>query len=219
MPEVTGDDLPLAALILDYGGVLTSSLPESVNAWIQAEQVAPQVFGELMQEWLADGVTTSPAHELETGRIPLAEFERLLAERLRRADGTTPPAAGLLARMFAGFQAAPDMYQVLRRARGYGLRTGLLSNSWGMDYDRDGWDELFDAVVISGEVGLRKPEADIYLLAASRLGLAPQQCVFVDDLAVNVRGAARAGMVGVHHTSVESTVAELQALFGSPFLP
>jgi len=204
----------MAALIVDYGGVLTTSLPDTVGAWIRAERLAPELFGELMREWLGDDVDRSPAHDLETGRMPLVEFERLLAERLRRADGSAPVAEGLLARMFAGFRAAPGMYGVLRRAREHGLRTALLSNSWGADYERDGWDDLFDAVVISGEVGLRKPDAEIYLLTADRLGIDPRQCVFVDDLAINVRGAARVGMVGVHHTSVGSTVDELETLFG-----
>ena len=217
--EVTGDPQPLAALIVDYGGVLTTSLPESLMAWMRAERVSAELFGELMREWLAEDVASSPAHALETGRMPAVEFERLLAERLRAADGTGPAADGLLARMFAGFSAAPGMLGVLRNARRHGLNTALLSNSWGADYDRDGWEELFDAVVISGEVGLRKPEPEIFLLTASQLGLPPQRCVFVDDLAINVRGAAKVGMVGVHHTDLGSTVDELETLFGLPLAP
>ncbi len=211
---MTGDGQALGALIVDYGGVLTTALSDTVGPWMRTERVPPETFGELMREWLGDGVDHSPAHDLETGRISLVEFERLLVERLRRADGSALVAEGLLARMFAGFRAAPGMFGVLRRAREHGLRTALLSNSWGGEYERDGWDDLFDAVVISGEVGLRKPDAEIYLLTADRLGIDPRRCVFVDDLAINVRGAARAGMVGVHHTDLESTVAELEALFG-----
>ncbi|HEY0637113.1 MAG TPA: HAD family phosphatase [Pseudonocardiaceae bacterium] len=210
-------DLP-QALIVDYGGVLTTSLPDTMGAWMRAEGVAPELFGELMREWLADG-GPSPAHDLETGRLAAAEFEVLLAERLRRADGTGPAAEGILTRMFAGFRAAPGMYGVLRRARAHGLRTALLSNSWGAEYDRAGWDDLFDSVVISGEVGLRKPDAEIYELTARLLGVAPTRCVFVDDLHINVRGAARAGMIGVHHTDVEVTVRELEVLFGLPLAP
>ena len=209
----------LAALVVDYGGVLTTSLADTMAAWLRAERVPGELFGDLMREWLAEGVAPTPAHELETGRLPTAEFERVLAERLRGADGTGPPADGLLARMFAGFRAAPGMFGVLRNARRHGLRTALLSNSWGAEYDRAGWDELFDAVVISGEVGLRKPDREIFLLTARRLGLRPEQCVFVDDFPVNVRGAARAGMVGVHHTSLETSVEELEALFGVPLAP
>lgn len=217
MLGVTGDLRTPTALIVDYGGVLTTPVPDTVGAWLRSERVDPGMFAVLMREWLAADVPTSPAHDLETGRLPLAEFEVVLAERLRRADGTTPEPAGLLARMFGGFRTEPAMYDVLRRAREHGLRTALLSNSWGADYDRDGWEDLFDAVVISGEVGLRKPDADIYLLAASRLGLPPERCVFVDDLAVNVHGATRAGMAAVHHTTMATTVAELHTLFGHPF--
>jgi epoxide hydrolase-like predicted phosphatase len=106
------------------------------------------------------------------------------------------------------------MLGVVRRAHASGLRTGLLSNSWGNDYPRDGWDELFDAVVISGEVGLRKPDPEIYALAAERLGVPAEETVFVDDLSTNVRAAAAAGMVGVHHTDPDRTISELEILFG-----
>lgn len=211
--------LPLTALIVDYGGVLTTSLPESMTAWLDAERVSIELFGELMREWMAEGIAASPVYDLETGRMPATEFERQLAERLRAADGTGPVADGLLTRMFAAFRAAPGMLGVLRNARAHDVRTALLSNSWGTEYDRDGWDELFDTVVISGEVGLRKPESEIFLLTARQLGVRPEQCVFVDDLAINVRGAAKVGMVGVHHTGLESTVEELEALFGVPLAP
>ena len=105
------------------------------------------------------------------------------------------------------------MLDVVRGARAAGIRTGLLSNSWGLDYERDGWDALFDAVVISGEVGLRKPDPAIYALAAERLDLPPEQIVFVDDLRPNVRAAAATGMVGVQHVDLETTVSELEILF------
>jgi putative hydrolase of the HAD superfamily len=118
--------------------------------------------------------------------------------------------------MFAGFRSEPVMHDVLRHARAAGIATALLSNSWGLDYPREGWDELFDVVVISGEVGMRKPEPGIYLRAAADLGLPPQRCVVVDDLTPNVRGAVAVGMVGVHHTDPEQTVVELEALFGVP---
>jgi epoxide hydrolase-like predicted phosphatase len=115
--------------------------------------------------------------------------------------------------MFAGFRDDEGMMGVVTRAREAGLRTALLSNSWGNEYDRELLGRLFDTVVISGEVGLRKPEPEIYRLTASRLGVEPAQCVFVDDLAPNVRGAVAVGMVGVHHIDTATTVAELEALF------
>ncbi len=120
----------------------------------------------------------------------------------------------MLSRMFAGFPPEASMVDIVRAARTAGVRTGLLSNSWGLDYPREGWDTLFDTVVISGEVGLRKPDPAIYRPAAERLGLPPDQVVFVDDLAPNVRAAAAVGMVGVHHTDVGTTAGELGAVLG-----
>ncbi|HEY8372197.1 MAG TPA: HAD-IA family hydrolase [Pseudonocardiaceae bacterium] len=110
----------------------------------------------------------------------------------------------------------PPLIGVLRQARRVGLRTALLSNAGDGGEDPPWWGELFDTVVLSGRVGMAKPDPAIYLLTAERLGLPPAACVFVDDLAVNVRGAARAGMVGVQHTTVADTIDELEALFGLP---
>jgi epoxide hydrolase-like predicted phosphatase len=100
-------------------------------------------------------------------------------------------------------------------ARKHGLRTALLSNA-----DKLGDDDIaeeFDIVVLSGQVGFGKPDVRIYLLTAERLGLTPEECVFVDDMVSNVRGAARAGMVGVHHRDVDATLTELSVLFGIEF--
>ncbi len=116
---------------------------------------------------------------------------------------------------YGGVLTDPPMVAVVRRAREHGLRTALLSNADG-GFDA-GWDELFDTVVLSGQVGMAKPDKRIYRLTAARLGLATSDCVFVDDLVVNVRGAVRAGMVGVHHQAVATTIEELEALFEVPF--
>ena len=158
----------------------------------------------------------NPAHALERGEIDVPDFERQLAARLRTRSGRAVPAEGLLARMFAGFRRQRPMVDVVRRVRAAGLKTALLSNSWGMDYDRADWGELFDAVVISGEVRMRKPEPRIYLHCARQLGVEPQRCVFVDDLPPNVAGAVAVGMVGVRHVTAEQTMAELEALLRIP---
>ncbi len=171
-----------------------------------------------MKDWLGTSYGTeakvNPIHALERGEIEIPHFEEQLAQRLRTRSGKPVQAEGLLARMFAGFEHQPVMFTVLRKARQAGIKTALLSNSWGMDYPREGWDELFDVTVISGEVGMRKPEPEIFTHTAGLMHLEPQQCVFVDDLKPNVRGAVGVGMVGVHHTEAEQTVTELEALFG-----
>lgn len=110
----------------------------------------------------------------------------------------------------------PPLLTATRQARGQGIRTAVLSNADGLWRPPSEWDGLFDVVITSGEVGMAKPDRRIYLLAAQRLGLPPDECVFVDDLAINVRGAAAAGMVGVHHRSVQSTLEELETLLQVP---
>jgi len=204
----------LRGLVVDYGGVLTSDLDDTMAAWLSADGVDAARFGALMRRWLAPDAAVNPVHDLETGHLEVREFERLLAAELRGADGEEIQAAGLLTRMLGGFRPAAQMIGVVAAAKGAGIRTALLSNSWGVDYPREGWPALFDVVVISGEVGMRKPEKRIYRHTADLLGLNAGECVFVDDLAHNVRGAVAAGMVGVHHTDVAATTGELEALFG-----
>lgn len=208
----------LKALIVDYGGVLTSPLQNTTDSWLDSDGIDPESFRQAMRDWLGLSYGTdaadSPVHALERGEVEVPDFERELASRLATVDGRPVEAEGLLTRMFAGFGWEPQMAEALRHARAAGLATALLSNSWGLDYPREIWGDLFDVVVISGEVGMRKPEARIFHLTAQRLGLAPQACVFVDDLAPNVRGAAAVGMVGVHHVTPQQTIEELEALFG-----
>lgn len=208
----------LKALIFDFGGVLTSPLINSMDSFVETDGIDPKSFRQAMRDWLGlsygEDAETSPVHALERGEMEVPDFERELAARLTTVDGRPLEAAGLLTRMFAGFGAEPQMEQALRHARAAGLKTGLLSNSWGNEYPRESWGELFDTIVISGEVGMRKPEARIYQLAAERLGLAPEQCVFVDDLEPNIQGAADVGMVGVHHVTPQQTLDELESLFG-----
>ncbi|MBB5906483.1 HAD-IA family hydrolase [Actinoalloteichus hymeniacidonis] len=110
----------------------------------------------------------------------------------------------------------PPLISVVRAARASGLRTALLSNAEGAP-DDEMLAGLFDAMVVSGEVGLFKPDPEIYRFAAKRLDLPTGACVFVDDLPTNVEGAVRAGMVGVHHRTVQATVEELAVLFDRDF--
>ncbi|MEU4667043.1 HAD-IA family hydrolase [Amycolatopsis sp. NPDC023774] len=118
---------------------------------------------------------------------------------------------------YAGVLTDPDahlLYDYLRAIRSGGKRTGLVSNAPGatsaVRHELAGY---FDTLVFSGEVGVAKPDREIYLVAAERLGLAAATCAFVDDAARNVRGAAEAGMVAIHHVTMEDTLEELAALF------
>lgn len=207
MPELT-------TLVVDFGGVLTTSMRDSFTEFVVSEDVDGQRLHEvLFGDYEGEGTLV---HGVETGLVTMEQFERELAARLRTKSGSPVEAAGLVKRMFAGARADVRMIDAVRKARGAGMRTGLLSNSWGNrdSYEFEHFDTLFDAVVISGEVGIRKPDRAIYELAARDLGVAPGECVFVDDIPANVRGAVEAGMVGVHHTETETTLDELEALLG-----
>ena len=210
----------LQGLVVDWGGVLTEPLDDLTAAWAGAAGFDVEHFRGVMREWLGPDVGLearfNPIHALERGEIALPDFEQHLADELGRRSGVPVVPDGLLGRMFELFEHAPDMNALVRRARQAGLRTALLSNSWGNDYPRDGWDEMFDVVVISGEVGMRKPEPRIFHHTLSLLGLPAGACVFVDDLPHNVSAAVGLGLVGVRHTDYATTAAELEALFDLP---
>ncbi|WP_425394172.1 HAD family hydrolase [Actinomadura oligospora] len=203
------------AVIIDWGGVLTSPLDQAVDAWLAADRIDADGYRTVMRAWVKqayDGAGLNPIHGLEDGSLDPAEFERLLAAELRTVDGGPVAAPGLIERMFAGFAPVEEMYALLREVRESGVRTALLSNSWGNAYPRDRWSGLFDAVVISCEVGLRKPDEAIFRHAVGRLGLAPGECVFIDDIVHNTRAAEALGMHGVHHTGADDTRAALASL-------
>lgn len=207
-----------AALVIDFGGVLTSPLHDAMQAWCDEDEIDMALFRSVMREWLGssfgDEAGVNPAHALERGEMEVPHFEAEFARRLRtRAGGPVPP-DGLLSRMFAGFKHEQPMFDVVRRIRRAGFKTALLSNSWGMDYDRTDWDRLFDVAVISGEVGMRKPEPEIYLHTAEALGVQPRACVFVDDLGPNVKAAVALGMAGIRHVTARRTTQELESRFG-----
>ncbi|MEI6230459.1 MAG: HAD family phosphatase [Actinomycetes bacterium] len=210
-------DNVLAGLIVDWGGVLTGPMRGVVESWAQKDGIDLDTYSASMSGWFGEPVgqeaLLNPIHALERGEMALPDFEVMLAAEMSRRSGRTYESDGLLSRMFDNFEHAHDMNALVRRARERGIRTALLSNSWGNDYPRDGWDDMFDVVVISGEVGMRKPESRIYEHTLELLGMTAAQCAFVDDLPHNVAAAVNVGMVGVRHLSYEGTLAELQALF------
>ncbi|NJP93283.1 HAD family phosphatase [Nonomuraea sp. FMUSA5-5] len=206
----------VTGVLIDWGGVLTTSLSDSIARWIAADRIDAERYHAVMREMIdhayRGGDGESLVHALERGEIEGAAFERDLAARLLTVDGVPPVAEGLLERMFAGFDRVEAMYDMLRDVRGNGVKTCLLSNSWSNTYPRDDWDEIFDAVVISGEVGMRKPERRIFEHALARIGLAGEQCVFIDDIEANILAARELGIAGIHHRDAAGTIAELENL-------
>lgn len=214
-------DLPAPrGLIVDWGGVLTEQLDLASTGWAEAEGIDYERYLEVLTAWMGPAyrleTRANPVHALERGEMTVPDFEQRLAAELRRHSGTEIRADGLLDRMFAHFEQAHAMNALVHRAHSDGVRTALLSNSWGNAYPRDTWADMFDTVVISGEVGLRKPEPEIFALTCDRLGLAPAECVFVDDMPDNVEGARACGLAAIQHVSYDETAAELERLFGRP---
>ena len=194
-------------LLVDFGGVLTTNVFESFRAFCEDEGLDPNAFLDLFR---GDGGARSDLREVEVGKIDEDEFARRIGGRLGLDD-----TENFIDRLFA--RMAPDgaMVAAVKRAKAAGVRTGLVSNSLGSGrYDREAFPELFDGVVISGEVGFHKPQPEIYRLGAERIGLPPEECVFVDDLRENCEGAEALGMTAILHRGAGTTVPELERLLG-----
>jgi putative hydrolase of the HAD superfamily len=194
-----------SGLIIDYGGVLTSDVFGSFRAFCRAEGLPDETVRERFR---SDPEARALLASLETGELGPAEFEPRFGALL----GVSPE--GLIGRLFAGMTPDVAMLEGVRELHGAGVRTGLLSNSWGdaLAYDEALLNELFDTVVISSEVGVRKPDPAVYELATTRLGLPPPACVFVDDLPGNLKPARALGMATVlHRGDAAATLAEVRS--------
>lgn len=210
--DATGDGggaaTPRTGLLIDWGGVLTSNLFASFQMYCEREEIDPQ---SLVGRFREDGGFRELLIALETGELEEAAFEPRFAALL----GVEPE--GLIDGLFAGVDPDTAMIEAVRRARAAGIRTGLVSNSWGTHrYPHDLFGELFDGVVISGQEGIRKPAPRMYELGAERAGVDATACVYVDDLPFNLAPAQEMGMATVHHTSAETTIPELERLLAIP---
>jgi putative hydrolase of the HAD superfamily len=197
-----------SAVLLDWGGVMTGDLFGSFRAFCAAEGLDPDGLANLFRH---DRDARALLIDFECGRLEEADFEPRLATALGVSDHD-----GLIDRLFAGSALDDAMVAGVRSLRERGVRTGMVSNSWGTRrYPHELLAELFDGMVISGEEGFRKPDPRMYALGAERIGAAASDCVFVDDLAFNLDPARELGMAVVHHTSAQTTLAELERLVGS----
>ena len=194
-------------MLFDFGGVLTTPVWDSFSAFCRSEGLDPDAVKNLFTN---DPEALKLLRGLETGEMSEEDFEAEFGRRL----GLESPER-LIDSMFAGMKPVDSMVAAVRELRGAGIKTGLLSNSWSTGhYDRGLLEELFDGVVISGEVGLHKPQPEIYRLAAERVGVAPEDCLFVDDLRENCEGAEAVGMTPLRHREPDETIAKLAELTG-----
>ena len=198
------------ALLIDFGGVLTTSVWDSFADFCRENDLDEDAVKRLFRE---DPEAMACLRGLETGKIEEDEFEERFAELLGLDE-----AADLIDSMFRGMLPCEPMVNAVRAAAERGVKTGLVSNSWSTShYDEDMLEQLFDTAVISAEVGLHKPQPQIYRLAAERLVVPPEKCVFVDDLRENCAGAEAVGMTAILHRDPGESIARIEELFGIKF--
>jgi putative hydrolase of the HAD superfamily len=206
----------IKALISDFGGVLTTPLSAGFLAY---EEEAPFTLAELGQALQAAGERYGehPLHSLERGEITEAEFGRRVGEQL--ADGFD--LARLRELYFERIDPNTPMIEFVGEQRRRGLRTALLTNNvreweplWRAKLPE--LDEIFEIVVDSAFVGMRKPEPEIYELTVDRLGsgLRLDECLFVDDIELNCEAARELGMTAVRFEHADQAIPELESALG-----
>jgi len=199
--------MPITALLFDFGGVFTDSPFSVVHDYGAELGLAPGEISDIVfGSYEVDG--DHPWHRLERGEIPLEEARASILA-LGGERGHPIDIYDLFGRMAANGagagQRAPLVARV-RELRAAGLPIALVTNN--VAEFGDGWralvpvDELFDVVIASSAVGLRKPDPRIFELALDRLGnVAPEQALFLDDYPANIAAAERLGMRGLTVTA------------------
>jgi putative hydrolase of the HAD superfamily len=199
------------ALITDFGGVLTSPLQEGFLAYQEESGVSLEELGRAMAR-ATEEHGEPPLFVLERGEITETEFRARIEPHLEDGFDMTR----LRTLYFERMQANRPMIEFVREVRNRGLRTALLTNNvreweplWRAKLPEI--DELFEVVVDSAFVGMRKPDPAIYQLTLERLGMVAEECVFVDDLEVNCDTARALGMTAVRFERAEQAIPELRS--------
>ncbi|WP_338704299.1 HAD-IA family hydrolase (plasmid) [Streptomyces sp. Q6] len=200
-------------LVLDFGGVLTTSLLPAALAFERREGLAE---GTLLTDLCLAPEGIRITEDLERGVIGQTEWNTVAGRLLRlRPDN-------LLGRIFTDLRPEPAVIVAVAVARRAGVKVGILSNSVGLTpwnlYQGYALNRLFDAVVLSHRHGVRKPDPDIYRLLLTRLGVTAEECVFVDDTAQHLAPAAAMGFTTVHAQEPARTVAAIEAALGIPLV-
>jgi putative hydrolase of the HAD superfamily len=206
----------IQAVVSDFGGVITTPL---TAAFTRAHEEMGIPLESLRQAMglLAARHPEPPLFVLERGQMTEPEFMAMVEGAVGEVLGREVTLDNYGARIMGEFERNEQLLDYYRRLRDErGIRLAILTNNvreW-----HDAWrtrlrvDELFELVVDSSFVGMRKPQPEIYALILERLGLPPEACAFVDDVEVNVTAAAAAGMHAIHFRDTEQAIAELDAL-------
>jgi len=205
------------AVITDFGGVLTTPLSDVFAALQEEDGLEPGAVGGALRR-VAERDGAHPLYELECGRMTEPEFLARLGAQLTEELGRDVDMGGFAERYFHHLRPNDAMLAFLADLRGEGVRLALLTNNVREWEPR--WramlpvDDLFDVVVDSAFVGLRKPDPAIYRLTCDRLGVAAERCVFVDDVEANCTAATDLGMTAVRFHDSAQAIAEVRAALG-----
>jgi putative hydrolase of the HAD superfamily len=204
----------ITAVISDFGGVLTAPLLDSFRAFEKSSGIAPQQFGTALAALYArDGA--NPLFELETGRLTEAAFLSSLGAQLAAQLGREVSLDGFGAAYFEHLHPNRRLIDYMRELRGRGYRMAICTNNvreWeSMWRAKLPVDEIFEVVVDSAHVGVRKPDPEIYRITLTRLAVEPAAALFVDDVELNCAAARKLGIPAVHFSDTEGAIAEIEA--------
>jgi len=198
----------ITTVLFDFAGVLTSS------PWVAMTAAGGGDLELLIGSYEEDG--DHPWHQVERGEIGIAEWATEVARR--GAEAGVEVDFSVLQTMLGDMTIHTQVLDHIRALRAEGYRVGLVTNN--VKEASSAWralvpvDELFDVIVDSSEVGMRKPNPAIYHHALALLGAEPAAAVFLDDSPGNVAGAERAGLHAIHVVDPDVALAELDALLG-----
>jgi epoxide hydrolase-like predicted phosphatase len=206
----------IRALISDFGGVLTTPLSAGFRAYQEEAGVSLEELGRAIQR-SGEAYGEHPLFALERGEITEEEFARRIGDEL----GDHFDLNRLRELYFERIEPNRPMIEYVATLRARGLRAALLTNNvreweplWRAKLPE--LDEIFEIVVDSAFVGMRKPEPAIYELAVERLGggLRAEECLFVDDIELNCEAARALGMTAVRFEHADQAIAELESILG-----
>jgi putative hydrolase of the HAD superfamily len=211
--------MAIRAVISDFGGVLTTPLLRSFVAFQDETGISFESLGKAMQR-AAERNGAYPLFELEKGNLTETEFLELLRENLEPELGHRPQLHRFKEIYFDALDPNEPMIELMRDIKRRGYRMALLTNNvreweplWRSMLPVD---DIFELIVDSAFVGMRKPEPEIYELTIERIGgVAASECVFVDDTEVNCDAARALGMTAVQFRDNEQTTAEIESALAS----
>jgi putative hydrolase of the HAD superfamily len=215
---MAGPDRQITTVISDFGGVLTTPLVQSFAAVQDQTGIPMELLGKAMEK-IAENEGKHPLYELEKGQVTEIDFLAKLGDALEPELGHRPEMHRFREIYFEALHPNEPMIDLMRELKDGGRRMAMLTNNvreweplWRAMLPVD---EIFELVVDSAFVGCRKPESEIYELTIERLGgVAPEQCMFIDDADVNCEAAAKLGMAAVHYKQNDQAIPEIREVLG-----